>query len=276
MGYAQLFPGRLVSPRWFLVVLFLGGCFVRPVCLEDGDCPDGQRCVLSDGTCVVDCTVDADCGSDALWCDGARCALRCTDAPAVCPDGMTSVCGALCMDTWEASRVDATASLPGSSAEATSQPGVFPWVSTSPDAMNREVATAACAAQGKRLCTGREWELVCSGPDATRYAYGAEYDPVTCNSIDAGCACDPEPHCYAECGGSFGLAPTGSFPDCAGPYGLMDLSGNAWEAVDAPDDLEHFRGGAYNCSDPELLHQCSYDATWDPSAKGFRCCADVP
>jgi hypothetical protein len=51
------------------------------------------------------------------------------------------------------------------------------------------------------------------------------------------------------------------------------MNGNVWEVVHSTDGQDHFRGGAYNCLDSEALHRCDYDATWGPSARGFRCCA---
>jgi formylglycine-generating enzyme required for sulfatase activity len=55
---------------------------------------------------------------------------------------------------------------------------------------------------------------------------------------------------------------------------VYDINGNVWELADTNDGLEHFRGGAYNCSDSEALHRCDHDGTWGPSARGFRCCKD--
>ena len=51
-------------------------------------------------------------------------------------------------------------------------------------------------------------------------------------------------------------------------------NGNVWELVDDGTANGHFRGGAYNCIDSELLHRCDFDITSGVSAKGFRCCAD--
>jgi formylglycine-generating enzyme required for sulfatase activity len=70
--------------------------------------------------------------------------------------------------------------------------------------------------------------------------------------------------------------PTASFPGCVDAYGALDVNGNVWELVDTTDGLAHYRGGAYNCSDSEALHRCDHDGTWNPSARGFRCCQDLP
>jgi formylglycine-generating enzyme required for sulfatase activity len=161
----------------------------------------------------------------------------------------------------------------------------MPWVN-----VNLGAARQACSLAGKHLCKPEEWVFACGGSLATAYAYGDEYDPAICNGIDTHCYCGsvacealtncPYPHCYNQassegggpCGAYFHLMATGSFADCRNPWGVYDLNGNVWELVDTNDGLEHFRGGAYNCGDSVALHRCDYDATWGPTARGFRCC----
>jgi len=185
-----------------------------------------------------------------------------------CPSDMVNIDNLFCMDTWEASRPDATADAGGSDpGAATSRPGVIPWLPVS-----KAIAAAACETAGKRLCNAAEWEMACQGPAMTVYGYGDDYDPVICNGIDSYCRCDPYPHCFDDCGADYHVMPTQSFAGCVNGYGLYDINGNVWELVNSSDASEHFRGGAYNCSDSEALHKCTYDATWGPTAKGFRCC----
>jgi formylglycine-generating enzyme required for sulfatase activity len=194
-----------------------------------------------------------------------------------CPDGMVPIEGAFCIDRWEASRPDATLTAPGADgSRATSRPHVMPWIAVDPAEMNTERAAAARAAAGKRLCAPQEWRVVCRGPLDTTYSYGDAYDPVACNGLDTFCRCEgpPYPGCHGECGASVHAVATGTFPECASAWGVFDLNGNAWELVASEDGLDHYRGGAYNCLDPARLHDCDYEATWNPSAKGFRCCAD--
>jgi hypothetical protein len=199
-----------------------------------------------------------------------------TDEGAVppCPDDMVLVQlqtgWKFCIDRFEASRSDATETSKGISPIPASKQGVLPWYP-----VDFQTAKTACESVSKRLCRPEEWFEACSGPDHTVYSYGNNYSATICNGIDAFCYCDPYPHCYPVCGAYFHVVPTGTFPDCTNEWGVYDINGNVWEIVDYGDGLEHFRGGAYNCGDSEALHRCDYDATWNPSAKGFRCCKDV-
>ncbi len=231
--------------------------------------------------CEYECVVTGDeiCNGLDDDCNGL------TDEGLVCscPADMVLVADLFCMDRYEASRPDATATSYGvDSSLATSRPGVMPWMNIS-----FADAAAACQAAGKRLCSPAEWEMACKGPNQTTYAYGDTYDPTICNGIDTFCNCDPgsncqdaDPcpysHCYWDCGAAFHPAATGTFPGCTNGYGLFDINGNAWERV--ADGAG--RGGAFNCGDSEALHRCDYVADWGLEAKpnfGFRCCCtDCP
>ncbi len=247
-----------------------------PGCLSDADCEQDQTCDLATGICETECQIDADCGH-GFTCTDHHCIFECLGGEVTCPDadGMVSICGVFCIDVYEASRPDATESDEGTDESmATSRAMVMPWFTGNVSLMNQTVAEAACQAAGKRLCTSAEWQLVCRGPDDLTYSYGDAYDPVTCNGIDTYCSCGPSPHCHDSCPADFHAMPTGSFPSCTNAYGVYDINGNVWELVTESDGLDHYRGGAYNCGDSEKLHRCDYDATWNPLAKGFRCCAD--
>jgi sulfatase modifying factor 1 len=200
-----------------------------------------------------------------------------------CPVGMTSIGDAFCIDRWEASRPDATFTSIGSDERfATSRADVMPWKLT-----ELGEARAACEAAGKRLCTEDEWYTTCIGPGETVYSYGDIYEPTTCNGIDSDCdchggssetcACDehggPYAGCYYDCGGSYGMEPTGSRSGCSNSYGVWDINGNLWEYVDSGAEYP-VRGGAYNCGDSQSFHRCDYVPGWNPSARGFRCCHD--
>ena len=200
-----------------------------------------------------------------------------------CPEGMMPVAGAFCVDVYEASRPDATATSSGTdNSYATTRYGVLPW---SPGDVDE--AVSACEAAGKRLCTAEEWVTACRGPDETTYAYGDAYDAEICNGIDAHCNCEDSSEtcqcddgvgyagCYYDCeGSSYSRATTGAYPDCTNEYRLFDLNGNVWEYTLVGEGEGELHGGAYNCGDSAAYHACDFVATWSPSACGFRCCHD--
>jgi hypothetical protein len=210
-----------------------------------------------------------------------------------CPVCMVLINNTFCIDRYEASRPDATATSTGTlTGAAQCKAGVIPWMGWP---LTQAEAATACALADKRLCTEAEWKMACSGPQQTVYGYGNGYDPVICNGIDTYCLCGagqacegidpcPYPHCFnmpppggtpaQGCGAGFHLTPTGALVGCDNGWGVFDMHGNVWEVIQSTDGLDHFRGGAFNCGDSETLHRCDYDATWGPSAQGFRCCAD--
>ncbi|MBI5546353.1 MAG: SUMF1/EgtB/PvdO family nonheme iron enzyme [Deltaproteobacteria bacterium] len=266
--------------------LAFGSACVDRRCFEASDC-EAPRVCNSEGRCVHECSVAADC-PDRSECRDHRC--RALPLPSLqCPADMVAVANAFCLDRYEASRSDSSATSAGSDESmARSAPGVLPWFPAT-----TEKARQACHSAGKRLCQGYEWTQGCRGAAETAYSYGASYDPSACNGIDAFCDCAsascasvplcPYPHCFnreapggqgGPCGAAFHVAPTGSFGSCKGEWGAFDLNGNVWELVDSSDGRDHVRGGAYNCGDSEALHRCDYEGTFGPPAQGFRCCAD--
>ncbi len=187
----------------------------------------------------------------------------------LCPEDMVSVQGVVCMDRYEASRPDASATSEGEdTGPASSVFGVMPW-RTSSGADGYALAQEACREAGKRLCSAHEWLLACAGPEGRRYCYGDVYEPTTCNGIDAYCP-DPYPFCGMELGG-FHLDSTGSFSGCVSPEGIHDINGNLWEWIEGA--AHEVKGGAYNCGDSATLHSCTYTSpAIYRSAVGFRCC----
>jgi len=212
-------------------------------------------------------------------------------APEPCPPDMVVITppgggAGWCLDRYEASRPDATATSFGADgSQATSRAGVLPWFP-----VDVPLARAACEAAGKRLCTSAEIQTACMGSAGTVYLYGDAYVADTCNGIDAFCDCThpncasleqcPFPHCRVQgpggeagmgCGAYFHVTPTGAFPACVNEWGAYDVNGNVWELVDTGTEESWFKGGAYNCGDSEWLHRC--DMVFQGiSAKGFRCC----
>ena len=179
--------------------------------------------------------------------------------PSSCPQGMApTLVGVACIDLYEASRPDATASVEGTmDGAARSVPGVLPWTYVDWDG-----ARSACLAAGKRLCSKAEWDSVCS-PDGRAYPFEGDWDPDACN------------------GAAHGLkqtVPTGSMAGCRATNGAFDIAGNVWEWTDACEGSRCWcRGGACNGSSDDLA--CTNFFGLGIYAKGladfnvgFRCC----
>jgi len=106
---------------------------------------------------------------------------------ATCPPEMALI-GAVCVDRYEASRQDATATSAGTDESvAQSKSGVLPWYVNPMSATALDEFQAACQAAGKRLCSSAEWLEACEGPEQNDYVFGNDWDPTLCNSVDTYC-----------------------------------------------------------------------------------------
>jgi len=173
------------------------------------------------------------------------------------------------IDTYEASRPDATASSVGS--DESHLCGVadrLPWTGATFDE-----AKDACQASGKRLCHITELEAACVGATNKAYPYGNTYVGGNCNGIDA-------PGSAA--------APTGSFANCVSSDGVYDLSGNVAEWSDKVTgatsgvpayNIMALQGGSYLTPNNGLTCKFDLDVISTNAvlpSLGFRCCKDGP
>ena len=141
-------------------------------------------------------------------------------------------------------------------------PGAWPLVG-----VTWSEADASCRAAGKRLCSTREWEQACGGPDQQPYPYGWTYSVRKCATERAG------------------AVPAGTTAGCEAPGGAKDLVGSAWEWTSTPLDapvlsttlLREVRGGSWFSDDVKATCRPTdgYPAAPETAAYedvGFRCC----
>jgi len=156
--------------------------------------------------------------------------------------------------------------------------------------LNWYEAYLVCQHFGKRLPTEAEWEKAARGTDGRLYPWGDTFDESRANVAhgDAG-----------------RLAPVGSYPRGASPYGVEDMIGNAWEwtrdwyhpydgsTFESANYGKHFkviRGNSYSAVGhfPEdqrhrvvaEMSRANYRFSFNPKGKfrdsGVRCAASVP
>lgn len=124
-------------------------------------------------------------------------------------------------------------------------------------------AQESCEAVGKRLCTEKEWEKACKGPQNHIYSYGDVFDPTICGP---GIAIDHV---------------AGSLEDCRSGWGVFDLSGglSEWTSTPASRDSERriVKGG--NLANAQRGSRCAHgndeSANYAHRTIGFRCCRDL-
>lgn len=150
-------------------------------------------------------------------------------------------------------------------------------------------SAAACAAAGKRLCTGAEWQLACRGNPSRAFPYGNSHVAGACNDAYAG---HPVVSFFGTSTGVFDsvhmndpginmqagtVGAGGQFAQCVSQWGAFDLHGNLHEWVDDPAGT--FRGGFY--ADAALNGAgCAYATTahtftYHDYSTGFRCCSSA-
>lgn len=174
------------------------------------------------------------------------------------------------VDAFEASHPDASMLATGvSAARACSNANVLPWRGATFAA-----ASAACAAAGKELCSGPQWQAACDAGAGSVYPYGMSFEAARCNA---------EPY-DGIAGGTDDdvLIPTGALTGCTSQAMAFDLSGNLKEWTNditgtspGGQAIAVLRGGAYDT--PAEGASCTFRTsratvnTILPSI-GFRCC----
>ena len=147
--------------------------------------------------------------------------------------------------------------------------GALPTVGVSWDE-----AQELCRSRGKRLCSEREWEIACRGPENFRYGYGNEYEPRRCNV----------PFLHEGRWIRSGPAASGLHSDCVSGHGVYDMIGNVWEWTDGWYDTDRrwrvVRGGSWFNSLNFARVGGRYGLRLSPGYRldliGFRCCRSAP
>lgn len=123
---------------------------------------------------------------------------------------------------------------------------------------------------GARLCTEREWERGARGADDRRFPHGYELDPEDANYDET----------YGKHPLAMGPDEVGSHPSSRSPFGLDDMSGNAWEWTTSSIQPARYsaRGGAYffGRKTNQIVNRELPVPTIRVATLGLRVCATYP
>lgn len=276
-----------------------------------------------DASAAADLDAGSDASSDADASDDAGDAGDGGDGGAEpqCPDDMVRTSRYVCVDRYEGTLVvlGPDGSVTPHPYYEVPEPDVTYWARSEKDVypqayISRVVASNACKAVGKRLCSREEWMRACRGPKGWMYPYGYRLKKDKCNSgkshlLQEFFGSDPNKWKYDE---AFNnpklakepgyLATTGFFPECMSAEGTFDMVGNLHEWVsdtvgdDILDVLDRdkvdrnkqpwregngiFMGGFFSTNDQHgpgcTFSTIAHEPRYHDYSTGFRCCKGLP
>jgi hypothetical protein len=136
-------------------------------------------------------------------------------------------------------------------------------------------ARRSCESHGARVCMDSEWTFACEGEEMLPYPYGFARAADKCNADHYDLLVPGNPSRIRD-----ERAQAGSHPQCASPFGVLDMAGNVaeWVSVDGfpagsmvVQKGNWWQPGKHACRDAQYGHDRHYKGT----ETGFRCCAEA-